>query len=94
MWTHTGLSPREGPRPPREGLPQEGGEEQSVPSQTWHGLGQVSCFLGTSVPICLTSTSNYAVWGLPHSRSPWHLMFRRTQCCHAGKRQHQLEEEK
>lgn len=65
MWMHAGLSPR--------GLPREGGKEQSLLSQTWHGLGQDSRFLVTSLAICLTSASNYAVWGLTHSRSPWHL---------------------
>lgn len=34
--------------------------EESILSQTWHSLGQVSCFLATSLPICLTSTPNYA----------------------------------
>lgn len=43
MWMHTGLSPCE--------LPQEAGEEQSILPQTWHGLGQVFCFLGTSLSI-------------------------------------------
>lgn len=43
MWMLTGLNPRK--------PPQEAGEEQSILPQTWHGLGQVSQFLGTSLPV-------------------------------------------
>lgn len=87
----TSLSPCE--------LPQEGGEEPSSPVA---GLARpwASLLLSWHQTPYLFNFYFKSCWGeggggVDNSfQISLALLFRRTQCCHAGKRQHQLEEQK